>query len=437
MNERIVNNLAVDLNRRLQGTVVERLLSDFGQRVYFPKGVAAQTAEALQRAKRINATVGMVSINGKTATLPSLMNHIKDFSPDQIVKYAPVAGVAALRQRWKQHILKTNSLLKVPNNISQPVVVSGLTNGISLCADMFVGYDTTIIVPDLYWGNYNLIFKERRQASVATFPIFNDEGRFNISGLKEVMRRNASSGRVVLVFNFPNNPTGYSPTNSEIADIVEATKEIAEQGASVLAIVDDAYFGLWYEKDVYRQSIFAPLATAHPNILALKVDAATKEYYAWGLRVGFITAGSAGLLPDHYAALETKFMGAIRCSVSNCSMLSQHMLVELLNNGDYLTERQALYRKMEKRYRLVKDIVATRTKSRLSPMPFNSGYFMCMTTGDLNAEALRMSLLDDGYGVIAGQDRYIRVAYSMVDLEMLPELYEKIYERADLLRSKS
>ena len=56
--------------------------------------------------------------------------------------------------------------------------------------------------------------------------------------------------------------------------------------------------------------------------------------------------------------------------------------------------------------------------------PFNAGYFMCLNLKQVGAEAYRRHLLEKyGIGVIAGDERDIRVAFSAVELEELPELY--------------
>ena len=57
------------------------------------------------------------------------------------------------------------------------------------------------------------------------------------------------------------------------------------------SLVDDAYYGLFYE-DVYTQSLFTALTNLQlKNLLPIRLDGATKEFFAWGLRVGFITFG--------------------------------------------------------------------------------------------------------------------------------------------------
>ena len=73
------------------------------------------------------------------------------------------------------------------------------------------------------------------------------------------------------------------------------------------------------------------------------------------------------------------------------------------------------------------------TPQRLEPLPFNSGYFMSFRCNGINAETLRVKLLGKGIGTIAIQEKYLRVAFSAVDLEDIPGLFDTIYETADEL----
>ena len=89
-----------------------------------------------------------------------------------------------------------------------------------------------------------------------------------------------------MILNYPNNPTGYTPTHKEVTTIVDAIKALADKGTKVIAVVDDAYYGLFYE-DVYTQSLFTALTNLNSNaILPVRLDGATKEFFAWGFRVG-------------------------------------------------------------------------------------------------------------------------------------------------------
>ncbi len=52
-------------------------------------------------------------------------------------------------------IFKKNPSLS--NEISLPVVSNGITHGLSIFGYLFI--DDEIIIPEPYWGNYNLVFK--------------------------------------------------------------------------------------------------------------------------------------------------------------------------------------------------------------------------------------------------------------------------------------
>ena len=310
-----MNPLAQELNALLEGTTAGALLSDLGRRMYFPKGIVAQSAEAKKSATRANATIGIATSAGKPVFLDSIRRLVPDLDPDEIFPYAPTQGIEKLRELWKAEIVRKNPAIGA-STFSLPLVVPGLTAGISTLADLFADRGDTLILPDLYWDNYPLIFETRREASVATFPFFSSSGGFNVKGLADAMRKAAGSGEVRVLLNFPNNPTGYSPTTAEADAIVEAIREVAVGGARCLVITDDAYFGLFYEPGTYAQSLFGRLCAVHENVLAAKVDGSTKEDLTWGFRTGFITLGARGLGPEHYDALTRKLMGAVRSTVS-------------------------------------------------------------------------------------------------------------------------
>jgi aspartate/methionine/tyrosine aminotransferase len=156
-------------------------------------------------------------------------------------------------------------------------------------------------------------------------------------------------------------------------------------------LIDDAYFGLVFEKGVLPDSIFVELCDAHPNLLAVKVDGATKEDYVWGFRVGFLTFGVKGGTPALFDALEAKAAGAIRGNISNSSTPAQSALVRSWKSGEYDAEKKDKYNLLAKRYRAVREILTSHPEyaEQFVALPFNSGYFMCVRPVRADAEALR------------------------------------------------
>jgi aspartate/methionine/tyrosine aminotransferase len=440
-----MNALALELNEALKGSVADRLLSDLGRRMYFPKGIVSQSAEADERAHRFNATIGMAYEGGAPMILDSIRAGLPTLSPKEAVAYAPTAGAPALRELWREELLRKNPSLRGPE-LSPPVVVPGLTAAVSLVADLFLDPGDEVVLPDLSWPNYRLIFEERKGAACATYPFFeaaaSGRGGFNVAGLEAALRdsarRSARAGggaRAACILNFPNNPTGYTPTLPEADAIVAALARVAAEGVALLAIVDDAYFGLQYEGGLLTESIFARLASAHPCLLAVKADGPTKEDYVWGFRLGFLSFASAGLAPEAREALAKKLMGLLRSSVSSSSAPAQYLLLKSLR-APGASEQKARYRGvLASRYARARDFLASRGRgARIEALPFNSGYFMSFDCGGLSAEALRRKLLDEkGIGVVSIQDRYLRVAYSGVEEADIEALFEEILSAAEAL----
>ena len=293
-----MNPLATELNEVLSGSVLLEMLSPFGRRFFFPKGIITQAGEAKQHAHRFNATLGLATKNGEPLHLEEIASHFSGLSPAELFSYAPTPGDAQLRERWKEELVRKNPKLS-GKSYSLPLVVPGLTAGISLVADMFFDQGDEVVVPDMFWGNYRLIFAGRKEAVLRSFPFFSGDS-FNVEAMEQTLRDSAAANqtpdgnpRAAIVLNFPNNPTGYSPTVEEAEEIRKRLIAIADEGVRLLVVCDDAYFGLCYEDDTYKQSLFADLVNAHPNLLAVKVDGATKEDFVWGFRIGFVTVGTA------------------------------------------------------------------------------------------------------------------------------------------------
>ncbi len=409
------------------------MLSELGKRLFFPRGIVAQSAEAKKHATRANATVGIATRAGKPVFLPVIRNLVPGLDPDEIFPYAPTQGIEKLREQWKKEIIRKNPDVG-GTPFSLPLVVPGLTCGIATVADLFADKGDVLVLPDLHWDNYPLIFETRREASISTFPFYDERGGYNVPGLGGALKKAAGKGKVMLLLNFPNNPTGYSLTRAEADAVVGTIGEVARSGARCLVIMDDAYFGLFYEEETYPQSLFARLCGLHENILAVKIDGSTKEDLTWGFRTGFVTLGSKGLTSPQYDALTRKLMGAVRSTVSNSSILAQNLILHALESPDREREKAEAAALLRERYEKVKSVLSRKKSTALEPFPFNSGYFMSFRLLRGTAEELRKALLMGcGVGTIAVDERCLRVAFSSVDVDKIPELFELIYAEAEKL----
>ena len=424
-----MNPQAEELNSiiRTKDPVVFELLSERGKNIFFPKkGILPQSAAA--KGKNINATIGAaVEDDGSPMRLDSVCRNIK-LDPSKIFPYAPSYGRPDLREKWKSLMINKNPPL-AGKKISMPVVTNAMTHGLSMIAYLFLNAGDKLIVPDLFWGNYKLIFSNTYSAELDTFRLF-DGNKMDIQAIRDKLLC-GKPGKKVLLLNFPNNPSGYTPTEGEAREVVSLIKESADAGNHILVICDDAYFGLIYEDGIEKRSAFAYLADLHTNVLAVKVDGATKEDYVWGFRTGFLTYGIKDADEETYNALEAKTAGAIRGTISNASNLSQSLLLDAYACETYEKEKKEKYGILKKRYEQVRNTLEKNSQYRefFTPLPFNSGYFMCVKlSAGLDGEKIRRRLLDEYDTGIINISNIFRVAFSSVPEKKIPELFENMYK---------
>jgi len=429
-----LNPIAQQLNERLAASAPEVLamLSDLGRRLYFPKGILSQTAEAKQKARRFNATIGIATEKGGPMYLPSIHRHLVDVAPGDAYEYAPPAGRPTLRARWREKLLEENPSLR-GKAFGLPIVTSALTHGLALVGDLFVGAGDRILLPDQLWGNYRLTYEVRLGAEIATYPFYAGAG-FNVKGFADALAAEARGrDKLVVLLNFPNNPTGYMPTPAEGEALANALAEQAARGTRIVAVLDDAYFGLFYHLGApsMTESLFGLIANRHPNLLAVKLDGATKELFVWGLRCGFATfaPGDAKTAEIACEVLDAKARGAIRGALSNSPMLSQTLVEKALDTSSIADERKEKAETLRERAAKVYEVVGRpKYRETFEPYPFNSGYFMCVKVKGVDAEKLRVHLLDAHQtGLIATSSTDIRVAFSCLELEQIEPLFETLH----------
>ena len=401
------------------------MLSERGKNIFFPKlGILSQSAQA--KDKNINATIGIaVEDNGNAMHLPEFDQYV-NLPVGKVFPYAPSPGNPALRDEWKKMIFKKNPSLG-NTVISNPIATNGLTHGLSMAGYMFVDTNDSVLLSDLYWENYDLIFENAYGAKPETFNLFSNGG-FDVESLGEKLNDNKHN-KIILLLNFPNNPSGYTPTTSEIDPIVKQIEKAALKGKKIVVVIDDAYFGLVYEDNVYQESIFVKLASLHENILAVKLDGATKEDYVWGFRTGFITFAVKNGTQELYQALESKLGGAIRGNISNISQLSQSLLLSVYTSNSYETSKKQKYDIMKSRYiKLKKTLNNSKYNAFFEVLPFNSGYFMCVKiNAKLNAEEIRKHLLEKYSTGVIVFGNVIRLAFSATPESKIETLVENLY----------
>ena len=221
----VYNPLAEALNNDLRSGAPQILdmLSARGKAIFFPsKGILGQTAEA--KGTKINATIGTAFEDDGSPLALECMEALVNVPSDAFL-YAPSFGLPKLREEWGRLLAVKNPGLK-GKSFSLPVVAAALTHALSVTGYLFVDAGDEMILPDLYWDNYELIFSEAYGAKLTLFNTFVN-GSYDITAFSRLLNAGKPGKRIVLL-NFPNNPTGYTVTEMEAKAL---TAEILKVGA--------------------------------------------------------------------------------------------------------------------------------------------------------------------------------------------------------------
>lgn len=382
--------------------LLDRCLSPLGHRLRAPDGIPTQAREA--HSCRLQAVIGQVTDGrGRAEPLPAIARAAGALATDEALLYAPPGGRGDLIAAWAER-----QAAEAPGlGTATPVVVSGLSQGLSLAADLFCDPDTDVLLPDLAWDNYPNLFTLRSGARLVQYNLL-DGDRLDLGALERALR--GARTKAVVVLNFPHNPTGYVPTGAEARALVETLNRAP---VPVVAIVDDAYLGFVYTADRPERSLYWDLVErADPDrVLALRVDGATKTLGFFGGRMGFLTHALRGAEADR---LRGKLLHLLCATTLTAPSLSQCILRDALADEHLESDRRAMVARLGRRFRGLREALARHTTEWTSVLPGHGGAFVTVALHpDLSAEAVRRRLLETyDVGVVAlPEANAIRIAF--------------------------
>ena len=401
--------------------------SKLGENIILPQDVLIQSKETAAIPGAINATIGIATSNKKAMDLPSINKVITEINNSEYLPYSPTPGLPKMRELWKEKILVDNPSIN-KDFLSLPMVTTGITQGIDIAANLFSESGDALLLPNLFWQNYAQIYTIKLGNKIYKYNQFDENNEFSISNFKEILY-SIKEDKISLILNFPNNPTGYTPSDIELNSLVDVISTYAKENKNkqLIIVSDDAYFGLFFEKNHKTPTLSATYKLAeNENCLIVKLDGITKEFYSWGLRVGFITYYTKN--DELRKILLEKTQGYLRSTTSSPSNLSQQIAVRLLDNKQSLEEKEINDKIIEERYNELKQAISTEQLDQLvRVLPFNSGYFFTIKLpSNINAHEFRLKFLNEyKYGVYSMDDEHIRIAFSCLDKELIPELINK------------
>jgi aromatic-amino-acid transaminase len=378
--------------------------------------IFALNAEARARAqageKVINATVGsLLDDEGVIATLPSVIEALREVPPNAAAAYAPIAGSNDFLRGVASDLLGTRPQVDAVASAATPGGTGALRHAIANCLEP----GQSLLTTSFYWGPYKTLADENDR-KLETFRMFNEEGRLDVADfenkLSALLER---QGRALILLNTPcQNPTGYSLDLRELKALRNAIDGLSSKGPiSVCLDVAYARFGA-QPLDVVVDEMLELL----PRALVMFAWSGSKSFLQYGLRVGALVAVHPD--PEERSKLQNALSFSCRGTWSNVNAGGMIALSRVLNDSERRArvdrERVGMVDLLAKRVARWNDLAQ---RAKLHYPRYDGGFFTTVFTE--NAHAVADKLKSDGVFVVP-QAGALRVALCSVaerDIERL------------------
>lgn len=305
-------------------------------------------------------------------------------------RYAPNAGLPALREEIAKQVSKESGIAYEANNVA---VTIGATEAVymSFMACINPGDEVIILAP--YWVQYENIVK-----LLGGIPVIVDAFKEGFEPDLDVIFKAITDKTKVIVVNSPNNPSGYIYK-------AEFLKVLAEMASAnhILIFDDEAYRSLVYEDE------FPSIADYCRKEDIVIINSFSKQFAMTGWRVGYVVAD------ESFINTVVKFQQNIAVCVATPN---QFAAIEAMSHADkYASGIKDVFTK--RRETLVRELNKLDKISFQAPQGTFYAFIDISKTG-LNSKFFCFDLLEKQHvavipGVAFGEafDNYIRLAFTL------------------------
>lgn len=250
------------------------------------------------------------------------------------------------------------------------VTGSGMQS-VQLAIRMLVGIGDEIVVPTPAWTNF-VGAAGIAGATAVTVPMRNEQGRF-ILELDKLLAAITPRTKAIVI-NSPANPTGWTATREELAEILGIARK-----AGIWIIADEIYGRFVYDGQP-RAASFHDVMDEDDRIIF--VQSFSKNWAMTGWRVGWLEAP---------AALGGVIQNLIQCSTSGSPVFIQRAAIAALEKGEPFVEQQIA---ASKRGREVVWRGLTATNRIVMAPPAGAFYAFFTVDGQPDSRKLALDLVD-------------------------------------------
>lgn len=369
----------------------------------------------------LNASIGAIYDEEENfVTLSTVNEYYRQMPAEEIMNYAPIAGVPAFLQAAVDFTFQG---YQPANTYARAVATPGGTGAVRHVFYNYVEEGQKALIPDWFWGPYRTIAVEHRR-DVDTYQMYDENYRFTLASIKEKSKEMLKiQDNLVIVFNTPaHNPTGYSMKKDEWKELVDFYKTLAaDKTKKIVLLLDMAYVD--YAGSVQETREFLSLFGGLPaNILITIAFSMSKSFTMYGLRSGALIGLSSFIeIADEFAAVNSF---SNRGVWSNGTRGAQVLLADVAKNPQLKSkidaEREIYYQLIKKRAEL---FLREAKEVGLVTFPFNAGFFITIPAADPKGAAAKLA--EDNIFLVP-MKKGLRIAICAVPTQKIPGLATKI-----------
>ena len=219
-------------------------------------------------------------------------------------RYTQAAGVPELRKAGAEWLNRTFGLDFSP---AQVMVTSGAKSGLHVGLMAVLEPGEKVLIPAPYWVSYPDLVRVAGGVPVE-LPAVPEQGFIHTGKQVEAAARESDARGLML--NFPNNPSGASPTRQQVEEIVDAAV-----ACDMWIMSDEIYGTLLYDGAEHTSP--AAIESGHGRVMV--VNGGTKSHSLTGWRVSFLAG------PEDVIAAAARIQGNCLgnpCTISQAANLA-------------------------------------------------------------------------------------------------------------------
>lgn len=369
----------------------------------------------------IDGSIGaMRGEDEELSILPVVDEEFRRLPAETLMDYATISGSPEF---IRAAIDYTFQGFQPAGTTASAVGTPGGTGAVRLMIFNYLDEGEAVLIPDWFWAPYKTIAEEC-QRSYATYEMFDENLQFTTKDIKaKAQQYLEKQNQLLVIFNTPgHNPTGYSLSEADWAELIPFFKKLAaESGKKIVIGLDMAYVD--YCGDPKEARRFLGMFTDLPeNMQAVIAFSMSKSFFAYGMRSGAIVGfhQSAAVMKDFTNIHSYSARGAW----SNGNHGAQELLAKI-NNDPQLSakadaERAALVELLIQRAKIFVDEAK---EVDLKILPYFGGFFITIPAKD--PKGLCAKLMEQNIYLV-GMGKGVRLAVCAVPKSKIPGLAAKI-----------